>query len=131
MNFDSLRYFTEDEMRCKCGCGAALMQPHFMAELDALRHAFGAPLRVSSGYRCPAHNATVSSTGEDGPHTTGMAADLLVSGADAYALLRMALNGKAVGGFTGIGVRQRGDHALRFIHLDMLRSGMRPWVWSY
>ncbi len=100
------------------------MQSAFVDRLDELRDRLEFPLRVSSGYRCPAHNARVSSTGLTGPHTTGLAADLAVERWAAYEVLRVALEMR----FQGIGVAQKG--AARFIHLDDVIDG-RPTVWSY
>lgn len=123
----NLRYFQRSEFRCK-HCGADRMQERFLLDLDELRHRYGKPLVVSSGYRCPEYNARVSSTGLHGPHTTGLAVDLSVARTDAYAVLRLALEL----GFTGIGVAQKGNN--RFIHLDSLLPATgrpRPTVWSY
>ena len=121
------KYFSQAEMACKCGCGEAPMDEDFMRVLDAIREDFGKPLAVSSGYRCPSHNAVVSSTGSTGPHTTGCAADVKVSGADAHRILELALQYGAM----GIGVSQKGPHGSRFIHIDTIHSGNRPWIWSY
>jgi uncharacterized protein YcbK (DUF882 family) len=124
---EQFRYFERREFACK-HCGANKMDELFLLALDELRYRYGKPLIVTSGYRCPAHNACVSSTGLYGPHTTGGAADLRVSRADAYNVLRLALEM----GFTGIGVSQKGID--RFIHVDMLRAAPdrpRPTVWSY
>lgn len=113
-------------MKCKCGCGL-LPPPDFRAKLERLRERFGKPLRVTSGARCPEHNAKVSSTGRDGPHTKG-AADLAVRGADALRLIDLAVEQ----GFTGIGVQQKGEG--RFIHVDDLPDAPgqpRPHIWSY
>ena len=119
-------HFTEDEMRCKCGCGKADMNPDFMDKLEALRVRFRKPLPVVSGYRCPTYNAKVSKTGADGPHTTGRAVDIRISGAHAAVLLT-----EAATNFTGFGFNQKGPHEQRFIHLDDLVEGPRPNVWSY
>lgn len=122
--------FAPDEMRCRCGCARAEMDGAFMARLQHLRDRLG-PLSVSSGYRCPAHNMRVSSTGPDGPHTTGRAADIRVSGARAHELAVLAL----AEGITGLGVRQAGPHGARFLHIDILTpdeaGGLRPRIWSY
>lgn len=100
------------------------MDHEFITKLDKLRGAYGAPLKVSSGYRCPAHNRVVSSTGADGPHTTGLAVDFAVDRANAHKLLTVAVQL----GFRGIGVQQKGPG--RFIHLDDIQEG-RPTIWSY
>ena len=115
-------YFKSIEFCCK-HCGKNDMKPEFMDALLRLRKAFARPMVISSGYRCPDHNDAVSSTGRDGPHTTGLAADIQVSGTEARLLLELA------GEFPRIGVSQKGNHSSRFIHLDLLpKSG---WVWSY
>ena len=122
-------HFKMAELRCKCGCNQAPMDQAFMAKLEDLRLSMNQPLVISSGYRCPAHNAAVSHTGEAGPHTSGCAADIAISGPDAHRLLLLAMHI----GFSGIGVGQRGATAGRFIHLDDLPSTThpRPRVWSY
>lgn len=128
MSLDWSKYpnFSEREMACR-HCGRADMDPMFMRVLQALRDELGFPLVISSGYRCPEHNASVSTTGRDGPHTTGRAADIKIHGHRARLLIAHA------GFFSGIGVKQNGPHAQRFIHLDTLdgEDDLRPWVWSY
>jgi len=121
------RYFSASEFACR-HCSQNLIDHQFIDELDELRHRYGAPLKVSSGYRCPDHNAKVSSTGRTGPHVTGRACDLLVDRGNALKLLRIALDM----GFTGIGLQQKG--AGRFIHVDNLPNAPgqpRPTIWSY
>ncbi|MBO6782246.1 MAG: DUF882 domain-containing protein [Alphaproteobacteria bacterium] len=122
--------FTRREMTCRCGCGRADMDGNFMDFLQAVRARTG-PMHVNSGYRCPAHNARVSATGANGPHTTGRAADIRCSGAFAHRLVREAV----ILGATGIGVAQQGPHESRFVHIDTLTpaeaTGCRPWIWSY
>ena len=120
-------WFTFDEFKCKCGCDENYMREDFISKLDSLRTQLGFPLIVSSGYRCPNHNAKVSSTGLYGPHTTGRAVDFLVAGEKALRLLQTASNRA----FTGIGINQKGNHEKRFIHLDDLGTGQRPWIWTY
>lgn len=122
-----MRYFKPAEFACRC-CGVSKMDPVFLEEVDELRHRFGRPLVISSGYRCPRHNVQVSSTGRTGPHTTGRAADLLIDRAPALEVLRIALALR----FTGIGVSQKG--AARFIHVDNLPNAPgqpRPTIWTY
>lgn len=113
------------------GTGEAHMDRDFVRWLDELRLRCGFPLTVSSGYRSPEYNSTVSTTGLDGPHTTGKAADLIVLGSQALILIGHATDM----GVKGMGIKQKGEHARRFIHLDMLGAaetkGPRPWIWSY
>lgn len=116
-------HFSDAELTCKCGCGM-LPQQTAVDRLELLRGSCGFPFPVTSGARCPTYNASVSSTGEDGPHTTGRAFDIAVSHEQAYILVKRALEV----GYTGIGVSQKGNS--RFIHLDDLALG-RPRIWSY
>jgi uncharacterized protein YcbK (DUF882 family) len=122
------RHFSRDEFTCRCGCGQNLIDDIFVTELDDLRHRLGFPLVITSGYRCPEHNARVSSTGRTGAHTTGRAADIAVSHTRAYEVLQTALLMR----FTGIGINQKGGS--RFLHLDNLPNAPgqpRPTCWSY
>lgn len=124
------KFFSEKELVCSCGCGDAGMDDVFMQKLDKLREAVGEPVKLSSAYRCPKHNAAVAKTGAAGPHTTRRAVDILCSGALALKVLANA--GRF--GFTGIGIKQHGPHTGRFIHLDDLPNGAaqpRPHIWSY
>lgn len=123
------KYFSykgDPKLACSC-CGEQGLKHELMTKLDDLREAVGVPLHVTSGFRCAEFNAQVSSTGAAGPHTSGLAVDIQCSGKKAHAVLQEAL----ALGFTGIGVKQKGSHSSRFIHLDLLEDGPRPWVWSY
>ena len=126
-----MQHFKYAEFACRCGnCGSngTEMNPRFLAKLDWLRELCDFPFIVTSGYRCPDHNEAVSSTGRNGPHTTGHAADILVMGEKAHRVLMM-LGYK----FTGVGIQQKGTHSKRFIHLDDLErpDHPRPNLWSY
>lgn len=120
--------FPDEELRCKCGCGM-LPEADFMSKVQRLRDRYGKPLRPSSAARCGKHNASVSETGDSGPHTTGRAIDFLIDRKNAFELLTLALDS---GDFTGIGVKQKGES--RFLHLDDLPNSPgcpRPTIWSY
>lgn len=135
--WETYRYFSKDEFLCSC-CGEALMVHEFVRKLDAIRLAYGKPLRVNSGYRCPTHNNNISSTGLTGPHTTGRAVDFGVARADVHRLLGAIHRTAATVGdvdntyfMTGFGFNQKGPTESRFIHLDDLIDGPRPNVWTY
>jgi len=122
-------HFSHNELECHCGCGSNAMDLNFLEMLEDLRAMVDRPLQLSSAYRCPEHNDTVSSTGRTGPHTTGQAVDILAYGELAYDIVTVA----RLVGFTGIGVKQRGHFGGRFIHLDNLAvpDFNRPRIWSY
>ena len=121
-------YFSSKEFRCR-GTNQLILNTESMDKLWAIRKAADFPFIISSAGRTPEYNATVSSTGLDGPHTTGQAFDVVVYGVQAFWLISHA----AEFGFTGIGVNQKGPYSKRFIHLDDLGANgkPRPWVWSY
>jgi len=120
-------YFTQDEMRCQCGCNQDGMNADFMERLTSLRADWGKPMTVTSAYRCPQHPIEAKKA-KPGAHASGRAVDIAVQGEDAYNFLCAALGH----GFSGIGVQQKGGG--RFIHLDDLTQDEgwpRPTVWSY
>ena len=120
-------YFTQDEMRCQCGCEQDGMNAEFMEKLTSLRADWGQPMVVTSGYRCPNHPIEAKKA-KPGTHASGRAVDIAIQGEDAYKFLCAALGH----GFSGIGVNQKGS--ARFIHLDDLtrdEGWPRPRVWSY
>lgn len=130
---DHIRYFKPSEFACDCGdCGSTghEMRLDFVEKLDDLRHRLGFPLFVTSGYRCPTYNQRISTTGIDGPHTTGRAADIGLSGPRVHSLVQQCSLG---GWMSGIGLNQKGDHSTRFVHLDDLAEPAhpRPRIWTY
>ena len=123
MSVDWSRYpnFKREEFTCRCGCGRNEMKPEFLERLQALRSVYGKPMAVTSGYRCPQHPKEAAKA-QPGMHNTGLAADVGISGSEAVALLRLALEA----GFKGIGINQKGDG--RFLHFDLREV---PAIWSY
>lgn len=117
-------HFSFAEMACHgegCCGGAYACQPELMDALEALRAAVGVPLSVTSGYRCPKHNAAIGGH-PNSAHLQGLAADISADGRLQYQILRHA----AAVGFTGIGVASWG------VHLDLLPDDPpRPNVWTY
>ena len=122
-----MTYFSDNELCCRCGCGR--IGGDLRDLLDSVREEFGAPMIITSGYRCENHPIEAAKN-VPGPHSSGVAADIAVHGADAYRLVEIALRI----GATGIGVSQKGDISQRFIHLDWCENGPnrpRPLIWSY
>ena len=128
MNWDDYANFGPDEFRCQCGCKAVEMDPDFIAALQRIRDEAG-PMKISSGYRCPKHPIEAKKRRGPGAHSTGQAADILVSGSRALNLLRVALTHDEI---QGVGVNQRGAHTGKFIHLDTVTEKFpRPAIWTY
>jgi uncharacterized protein YcbK (DUF882 family) len=114
--------FTRVEMACNCGCGECEMRQDFMDMLQALRRAYGKPLSITCGYRCPNHPDEASKA-NPGSHAQGRAADIRCTDAGMRdELLRRAYDC----GMSGKGI------AKGFIHLDNGHDFQaRPAVWSY
>jgi hypothetical protein len=104
------KYFSEDELRCKCGCGVCIMDSEFLALMDEIREDVGEPIGVVSGYRCPKHDAKCNN---DGNHPTGQAIDM------AAALSRVRF--KIVRAAIKRGIKRIGI-AKTFLHLDTVIS---------
>lgn len=120
------------EWACK-GDGSLLVVPSFLDLFEKMRAMYGRPLVITSGYRSPAHDAEVGTSGTpgSGPHTTGRAMDIQIYGTWAYELEALAY----ALGFTGMGRSQKTSTPAdqRFLHLDNLTAPEhpRPMVWSY
>ena len=75
-----MKHFTEKELRCKhCGQLPPSVRENIVSlvdnVLDPLREAYGKPIYVTSGYRCPAHNAAVGGV-PNSQHMKGEACDI-------------------------------------------------------
>lgn len=126
-------YETDRKLACSCGqCpnNGRGIQPHFFGTLNAVREKWGKPIIVTSGYRCPAYNAKVSSTGAGGPHTTGLAVDISLSGwptSDVVRFIKLLWDM----GIDRVGVKAHGDRAKRFLHFDTSPHHPSPAFWTY
>ena len=116
--------FELDEFKCKCGCKQVKINSDMLDLIQEARNELG-PLSINSGYRCSTHNASVSSTGPNGPHTTGNAIDIGVKNSQHRKQLIDWFATKV----TGLGI------AKSFNHIDNLTAeegfDMRPNAWKY
>lgn len=69
-----IKYFRPHEFTCPC-CGKGNMAKYTVIALDVLRRAWGGPIQVNSGWRCPAHNREVGGSNTS-RHLIGCAADV-------------------------------------------------------
>ena len=114
--------FKPDEFKCSC-CGRLDIYSDLLDLLQSARNILG-PLQITSFYRCPSHNESVSSTGPTGPHTTGKSCDIHVSNSQHRKLLIDYFANKV----TGLGI------AKTFIHIDIISPeelSHRPNCWLY
>ena len=122
-------HFAKDELYNSHWCDEHLMEDTFMDKLEDLRIAYGKPMVINSAYRTADHNEHIGGS-KNSAHISGRAVDVKIDNvADAFKLTQLAMGR----GFTGIGVKETGDHDTRFIHLDDMPNGIhpRPAMWSY
>ena len=115
--------FTPDEVKCQ-HCGELKIDEELMDLVQDARETLG-PLRITSGYRCSEHNNNISSTGPNGPHTTGKSLDIAVKSSQQRKELIDYFATKV----SGLGI------AKSFIHIDLLTDDdgfdARPNCWTY
>ena len=114
--------FNLDEFKCSC-CGLVDIHSNLLDLLQTARNVIG-PITITSAYRCPEHNNSVSSTGLSGPHTTGKSVDIHVSNSQHRKKLIDYFTNKV----TGLGI------AKTFIHIDIIPQAElpnRPNCWLY
>lgn len=73
------KHFKRHEFACKCGCGFDTVDAETLAALETIRMHFNAPVIITSGCRCPAHNARVGGAANS-QHVLARAADIKVRG---------------------------------------------------
>lgn len=76
--------------------------------LQAIRSHFGKPVQITSGYRCPVHNAKTPNAAPKSKHMLGMAADIYISGTAPAEIAKFA---ESIG-VKGIGLYDS------FVHID-------------
>jgi len=115
--------FKPEEFECS-HCNILKISSDLMDFIQTARDDLG-PLSITSGYRCSEHNAAVSKTGANGPHTTGKAIDISVR--DSQHRKQLITYFAPI--VTGLGI------AKSFIHIDLLNADdgfeMRPNSWVY
>lgn len=119
-NWTDIVHFRPEEFACPC-CGAMHTRLEHAALLDRARALGGAPMRLTSGFRCERHNREVGGSPESS-HLSGWASDIVCSGSAERLRLVSALLGA---GFTRIGV------ANGFVHADNDPAKDSGVLWLY
>lgn len=70
--------FKSEEFECPC-CGYALVDTELVIVLEKIRSYLGIPVRINSGYRCPAYNEKIGGA-KLSRHLVGCAADISWAG---------------------------------------------------
>ena len=115
-------HFQEQEFLCRhCGAGTGMISSRLIALLERTREIYGKPMRISSGFRCPAHNAAVGGV-PTSAHLTGEAADVLcVLSGDRHKLLAAAY----AAGSRRVGISGS------FLHFDVSTLPPQDVTWLY
>ena len=109
-----------EEFACN-HCGMVQMNEDFLQKLDNARAIAGVPFRITSGYRCPAHNAAVGGK-PTSSHMSGYAVDIACDDSDS----RWHIIGSLYeAGLTRVGI------AKTFIHVDADPGKPSELVWLY
>ena len=87
-----VKYFDKSEFECHCGgvyCNGFPVEPELeLVKLcDKVREHFGSPMVISSGVRCPQHNANVGGA-KASRHMYGKAVDFRIAGYTSYEVLQ-------------------------------------------
>lgn len=117
-------HFSESEFACH-HCGALPtygISSVLLTGLERLRARLGRPIIITSGYRCPVHNANVGGV-SNSQHVAGTAADIYVDGVSTRELARIC---KQI--FDGVGTYV----SQGFVHVDMRAGGSVPgyYLWE-
>lgn len=93
--WDRIEFFQPEEFSCRCGrfCSGYPAQPDrvLVQCADGLRRQLGVPITVSSGLRCPRHNANVGGVANS-RHLRGKAMDFCAAGKTSDQILALVQN---------------------------------------
>lgn len=78
--------FTPSEFACRCGCGRDDVDHSLVKICQQVRDHFDAPFDITSGLRCPAHNARQPGAAVNSRHLYGRAVDFSIRGRSAAAV---------------------------------------------
>jgi uncharacterized protein YcbK (DUF882 family) len=114
-------HFSTSEFVCRCGCGRVFIEPELIQTLEAIREYAGFPVVITSGFRCPDHNAAAGGTPQSA-HLTGEAADISISSSHRrFKFIEAAI----MAGVSRIGVGRN------ILHIDVSKRLPQEVIWGY
>lgn len=115
-------HFRHHELACPC-CDVCAVQLRLVDALERLRQKCGgAPITVTSGFRCWTWNETIGGATKS-KHCTGEAADIVVAG---FHPLEVAELAERIEVFSHGGIGTYPDRG--FVHLDVRHGGPARWT---
>lgn len=118
MTGDLIKDFSTHEFACPC-CGDVLIDRYLINKLQQTRDLVGAPLVITSGFRCDKENAAIGGS-EGSAHLKGQAVDIAATtGKLRFAIVEALITV----GFRRIGVYQ--NH----IHADIDQAKQQCYLW--
>jgi hypothetical protein len=115
-----VKHFKIDEFKCPC-CGKAEMSEKHLEMIDKARDLADVPFVITSGYRCPEHNAEVGGKANS-EHVTGEGSDIKAVGSRERFKI---IDGLIAAGFTRIGI------GADFIHAGSDETKSPDVCWTY
>lgn len=91
--FKISEHFTLQEFECPC-CKRVVLNRMLIIKLEELRDRIGIPIKITSGYRCPAYNSKVAGHAFS-LHTQGRAVDIAAIGTEKIEKHRRTLFGSS------------------------------------
>ncbi len=58
-DWTKIKWLTEDEVKCSCGCGISALDASVALKFDEIREKWGQPIKITSGVRCTLKNAVI------------------------------------------------------------------------
>ena len=121
-SWSDIKFFKPNEFDSPDDIDSGLeMNIELVKFMDKLRHDYGSPLKINSGYRTESHNLKVGGKSESA-HTNGLAVDIeCLESSKRFKIIQIALQN----GVKRIGI------AKTFIHLDFDLDKPQEVVWLY
>jgi len=117
--WDEIKYFSQNEFSCKCGCGHNPIKYEMVKKLDFARSNSKTPFIINRGCSCIYHNNEVGGS-KTSSHLLGFAVDIRVKNdIERYDILTSLIKA----GFKRIGIYKN------FIHADDDLSKTQGVIW--
>ncbi len=117
-----MKYFKEEEFKCRCGkCAGGGIVPKLQEMLDDARRLAKVPFVITSGFRCFQHNDAIGAK-ETSSHCKGLAVDIATPNARTRRRIHRSLDRV---GFVRFGIGEK------FIHVDIDQDKVQELEWDY